>query len=134
MVEKGSVRGSLYDVKRRGRPPQNSMARPKKRDPQTELEKLQTENLRLRAEKRAAKSEGLSRGTESPSTAQWAKAINELRSKYPLGLLLKLRKMARSVFYYHLKRLKADGKYAMEKETIKSISTMSIKAATAIAG
>lgn len=29
--------------------------------------------------------------------------------------------MARSVFYYHLKRLKADGKYAMEKETIKSI-------------
>ncbi len=29
--------------------------------------------------------------------------------------------MARSVFYYHLKRLKADGKYAMEKETIKAI-------------
>ena len=26
------------------------MARPKKREPQTELEKLQTENLRLRAE------------------------------------------------------------------------------------
>lgn len=29
--------------------------------------------------------------------------------------------MARSVFYYHLKRLKADGKWAMEKETIKAI-------------
>ena len=42
--------GSLYDVKRRGRPPKTPMARPKKRDPQTELEKLQAENLRLRAE------------------------------------------------------------------------------------
>ena len=39
-----------YDVKRRGRPPKTPMARPKKRDPQTELEKLQAENLRLRAE------------------------------------------------------------------------------------
>ena len=29
--------------------------------------------------------------------------------------------MARSVFYYHLKRLKANDKYAKEKETIKSI-------------
>ncbi len=34
---------------RRGRPPKD-MARPKKREPQTELEKLQAENLRLRAE------------------------------------------------------------------------------------
>ena len=42
--------GSLYDVKRRGRPPKDPMARPKKKEPQTELEKLQAENLRLRAE------------------------------------------------------------------------------------
>lgn len=42
--------GSLYDVKQRGRPPKAPMTRPKKRDPQTELEKLQAENLRLRAE------------------------------------------------------------------------------------
>lgn len=42
--------GSLYDIKRRGRPPKDSMARPKKREPQTELERLQAENLRLRAE------------------------------------------------------------------------------------
>lgn len=51
----------------------------------------------------------------------WAKAINELRPEYPLALLLKLRKMARSVFYYHLKRLNASDKYASEKETIKTI-------------
>ena len=48
----GKVRsgGSLYDIKHRGRPPKYPMARPKKREPQTELENLQAENLRLRAE------------------------------------------------------------------------------------
>jgi len=33
----------------------NPMARPKKKEPQTELERLQAENLRLRAEKCPAK-------------------------------------------------------------------------------
>ena len=44
--------GSLYDARRRGRPHREPepMARPKKKDPQTDLEKLQAENLRLRAE------------------------------------------------------------------------------------
>lgn len=42
--------GSLYDVKRQGRPPAQSMGRPKKREPQTDIEKLQAENLSLRAE------------------------------------------------------------------------------------
>ena len=42
--------GALYRQKKRGRPPKDPMARPKKREPQTELEKLQAENLRLRAE------------------------------------------------------------------------------------
>ena len=36
--------------KPRGRPPKAPMPRPKKKEPQTELEKLQAENLRLRAE------------------------------------------------------------------------------------
>ncbi len=42
--------GVLYIDKPRGRPPKDPMARPKKKEPQTELEKLQAENLRLRAE------------------------------------------------------------------------------------
>ena len=42
--------GSLFDIKKRGRPAQNPMARPKKKEQLTELEKLQAENLRLRAE------------------------------------------------------------------------------------
>ena len=41
---------ALYSTTRRGRPPKDEMARPKKKEPQTELEKLQAENLRLRAE------------------------------------------------------------------------------------
>ncbi len=53
--------------------------------------------------------------------SQWAKAIDELRSEYPLDLLLELSKMARSVFYYHLKRLKSVDKYAMERKEIKDI-------------
>ncbi|BCI64825.1 hypothetical protein Cop2CBH44_31780 [Coprobacter secundus subsp. similis] len=69
----------------------------------------------------AKKSEGLSRGKESPGTREWAKAIDELRPEYPLDLLLKLKRMARSVFYYHLKHLKDKDKYAHEKELIKSI-------------
>ena len=42
--------GSPYDVKRPADPAREPMARPKKKDPQTDLEKLQAENLRLRAE------------------------------------------------------------------------------------
>lgn len=41
---------ALEPSKRRGRPPKNPMGRPKKKEPQTELERLQAENLRLRAE------------------------------------------------------------------------------------
>lgn len=83
------------------------MGRPKKKDPQTELERLQAENPRLKAEILLKKSESLNRGKESSSTSEWVRIIDELRSDYPLDLLLKLRKMARSVFYYHQKRLKA---------------------------
>ena len=41
---------ALKPSKRRGRPPKDPMSRPKKKEPQTELEILQAENLRLRAE------------------------------------------------------------------------------------
>lgn len=72
-------------------------------------------------ERAAKKSEGLSRGGRSPGADQWAKVIDGLRPEYPLDLLLGLRDMARSVFYYHIKRLKAQDKYAGEKEMIRTI-------------
>lgn len=42
--------GLSLENQKRGRPPKDPMARPNKKEPQTELEKLQAENLRLRAE------------------------------------------------------------------------------------
>lgn len=42
--------GKSLENGKRGRSRKGSMARPKKKEPQTELEKLQAENLRLRAE------------------------------------------------------------------------------------
>lgn len=42
--------GQSLENKRRGRIPNSPMTRPKKKDPQTELEKLKAENLRLKAE------------------------------------------------------------------------------------
>ena len=42
--------GESLENRHRGRSSQDPMARPKKKEPQTELEKLQAENLRLRAE------------------------------------------------------------------------------------
>lgn len=53
--------------------------------------------------------------------SQWAEAIDELMSEYPLNLLLELRTIASSVFYYHLKQLMAKDKYAEEKENIRLI-------------
>lgn len=41
---------SLREKKKRGRPSRKAMGRPKKKEPQTEVERLQVENLRLRAE------------------------------------------------------------------------------------
>lgn len=49
------------------------------------------------------------------------RAIDELRSEYPLRLLLQIKKMARSVFYYHLKKMKEKDKYEREKEMIRSV-------------
>lgn len=47
--------------------------------------------------------------------------INELRRKYPLEALLKLAKIARSTFYYHLKRFSLTDKYTELKEEIRKV-------------
>ena len=50
------------------------------------------------------KSESLSRGKVRPGTREWALAINELRHDYKLEVLLDIKGMARSTFYYHVKK------------------------------
>lgn len=72
-----------------------------------ELERLQAENLRLRVENALLKkAKTLVEAKKAQALLEWVRTIDELRSDYPLDLLLELRKMARSVFYYHLKCLK----------------------------
>ncbi|MCS2649977.1 hypothetical protein NXX99_26300 [Bacteroides thetaiotaomicron] len=100
------------------------MRHPKKKEPQTGTSRgeFRVLTFRLKAENALLKTKALVESKEILSTSEWARTINELRSDYPFDLLLELRKMARSVFYYHLKRLKAADRYANErKESIKLI-------------
>ena len=71
----------------------------------------------------AKKSESLSRGKRSPKQSDWAQAIEELRrdEHSDLSLLLELKKMARSTFYYHLKHGKKKDKYKEIKDMIYTI-------------
>jgi putative transposase len=48
-------------------------------------------------------------------------AIQELRQKYSLSILLNVSGMAKSSFYYHQKQLKRTDKYKIEKEVISEI-------------
>ena len=71
----------------------------------------------------AKKSESLSRGKRSPKQSDWAQAIEELRRNEhaDLDVLLELKKMARSTFYYHLKHGKKKDKYKEVKDMIYTI-------------
>ena len=107
----------------------------KKRGPKTGMVRMkrlskdecEKENERLRkendGESPAKKSESLSRGKRSPKQSDWAQAIEELRRNEhaDLGLLLELKKMARSTFYYHLKNSKKEDKYREDKDMIYTI-------------
>ena len=48
-------------------------------------------------------------------------AINDLRLRHPLSVLLIVAGMARSSFYYHVKQLKAKYKYSIEKKIIADV-------------
>ena len=108
--------------KKRG--PKTGMVRMKrlsKDECEKENERLRKENER--GESPAKKSESLSRGKRSPKQSDWAQAIEELRRNEhaDLGLLLELKKMARSTFYYHLKNSKKEDKYREDKDMIYTI-------------
>lgn len=113
---------ALSKCKKRGRP--SHMGRPKKNTkPQSELERLRKENEELRLEVALLKkSESLSRGKKRPTARDWARAIEELRQEgFALECILKMVNMARSVFYYHLSRLKDNDGYDDTRKRIKAI-------------
>ena len=65
------------------------------------------------------KSESLSRRKRSPSTRDWAEAIQGLRPEHRLDLMLEIKKMARSTFYYNL-QYRLD-KWEIERQRIVEI-------------
>ena len=67
-------------------------------------------------ERPVKKSQSLSRRKGSPSTRDWAEAIQGLRPKHKLDILLEVKGMARSTFYYN-HRPKAD-KWVVERQRI----------------
>ncbi|HVS92057.1 MAG TPA: IS3 family transposase [Mucilaginibacter sp.] len=92
---------------------------PRKSKPLTRLEELEQENLYLRAENELLKK--LEALPAEKNAKQKALAIEELRHKYPLEILLDIVKMARSSYYYHCKTRSLLGKHNDAKDRIKEI-------------
>ncbi len=46
----------------------------------------------------------------------WARTIRELRRKHSLDLLLEIKGLSRSTYYYHTARMCGADKYATERE------------------
>ncbi len=53
--------------------------------------------------------------------AQKTLVVQKLRQKYSLNLLLSIAQLPRATFYYHLKQMQKEDKYASVKEEIKTI-------------
>ena len=101
-----------------GKPPQ-PMAKRKKEASLSELEELRARVEYLEAENALLKkSESLSRSKGCPSERDWAEAIHELRREHDLELLLRIRGMARSTFYYHISLLSGPDKYEDIKQRV----------------
>lgn len=69
----------------------------------------------------AKKSKGLDERRKGQIERFWSEVIHSLRSEYNLDLLLEIKGMVRSTFYYHLKRLGNASKYEKEKKRIQEI-------------
>lgn len=69
--------------------------------------KLREENERLKAEiDFIKKSQSLAKKLEELTTKEKVKAVNELRTKYELKVLLEITKIPLSVYYYQVKAIK----------------------------
>ena len=88
----------------------------KKKRQRTEAEMDELERVSRSRERPVKKSQSLSRRKGSPSTRDWAEAIQGLRPEHKLDILLEVKGMARSTFYYN-HRPKPD-KWAVERQRI----------------
>ena len=106
-----------FAVERRGR---SSKGRPPKQLPKQVEEDLLAEVQRLRAEVDPKKFASLGFGRRA-TPAQKTLVVQKLRQKHALSILLSIAQLPRATFYYHLKQMQKDDKYASVKEEIAAI-------------
>ncbi|WP_222702516.1 IS3 family transposase [Fusobacterium animalis] len=115
-----------YNVveKKKGRKTK-SMTKPKKNDKELsekeKIKKLEEENLYLKAENEYLKKLRALVQERELKEKKKLRVIAELRAKYPFKMLLKIAGIARSVYYYYIKKKDIDEKNTNIIEKIKEI-------------
>ena len=108
-----------FAVERRGR---SSKGRPPKRLPKEVTEDLLAEVQRLRAESRLPKKFASLGFGRRATPAQKTLVVQKLRQKHALSILLSIAQLPRATFYYHLKQMQREDKYASVKPANKKSS------------
>ena len=107
-----------FAVERRGR---SSKGRPPKRLPKEVAEDLLAEVQRLRAEVDYLKNLQALVLEDERHQHKKTLVVQKLRQKHALSILLSIAQLPRATFYYHLKQMQKDDKYASVKEEIAAI-------------
>ena len=108
-----------FAVERRGR---SSKGRPPKQLPKEVEEDLLAEVQRLRAEIRLPKKFASLGFGRRATPAQKTLVVQKLRQKHALSILLSIAQLPRATFYYHLKQMQREDKYASVKPANKKSS------------
>ena len=105
-------------IERRGR---SSKGRPPKQLPKQVEEDLLTEVQRLRAENEYLKNLQALVLEDERRQHKKTLVVQKLRQKHALSILLSIAQLPRASFYYHLKQMQKEDKYASVKEEITTI-------------